>query len=51
MKLINDAVDQVRREEQKERAELKGSRYGWMKNPEDLTRKQIRISDQLHWRA
>jgi transposase len=48
MKLINDAVDEVRREEQKERPELKGSRYVWVKNPETLTRKQIAISDELH---
>jgi transposase len=48
MKLINAAVDEVRREEQKERPELKGSRYVWIKNPEQLTPKQIAISDALH---
>lgn len=48
MKLINDAVTEVRREEQKERPELKGSRLVWVKNPETLTRKQIAISDRLH---
>lgn len=37
MKLINEAVDEVRRQEQQERPELKGSRYVWMKNPEQLT--------------
>lgn len=48
MKLINEAVDQVRRQEQKERPELKGSRYVWIKNPENLTNKQIDLSDALH---
>ena len=32
MKIINDAVDQVRREESKDRPELKGTRYIWLKN-------------------
>jgi len=31
MKVLNDAVDQVRREEIKDRPELKGSRYIWLK--------------------
>jgi len=44
MKLVNEAVDQVRREEQKERLELKKSRYAWLKNPRNLTHKQ---ADQL----
>jgi len=48
MKLINEAVDQVRRQEQKQRPELKGSRYVWIKNPDNLTNKQIAISDALH---
>jgi transposase len=48
MKLINEAVDEVRRQEQKERPELKGSRYVWVKNPDQLTVKQIEISDRLH---
>ena len=29
---MNQAVDEVRREEQKKRPELKGSRYLWLKN-------------------
>jgi len=33
MKIINDAVDHVRREEKKQRPELKHSRYVWLKNP------------------
>lgn len=40
IKIVNDAVDQVRRAEQKERPELKGSRYSWLKNEENLTEKQ-----------
>lgn len=40
MKVINEAVDQVRREEQKREPELKGSRYAWLKNPPNLTTKQ-----------
>ena len=47
MKLINEAVDEVRRQEQRVRPELKGSRYVWVKNPEQLTMKQIEISDRL----
>jgi transposase len=48
MRLLNDAVDEVRRQEQRERPELRGSRYVWIKNPDQLTHKQIEISDQLH---
>ena len=40
MKIINDAVDKVRRQEQKERPELKGTRYVWLKNENNLTHKQ-----------
>ena len=48
MKIINDAVDQVRRAEQKDRPELKKSRYVWLKNPEHLTPKQQAISESLN---
>jgi len=40
MKLLNGAVDEVRRQEQKGRPELKKTRYLWLKNPENLTAKQ-----------
>ena len=40
MKIIGDAVDKVRREEQHQRKELKRSLYIWLKNPENLTIKQ-----------
>lgn len=48
MKIINDAVDQVRREEQKDRPELKKSRYVWLKNPEHLTPKQQAVFESLN---
>ena len=37
MKMLNEAVDQVRREEQRHNAELKKTRYMWLKNPNDLS--------------
>lgn len=40
MKLMNEAIDQVRREEQVHNANLKRTRYIWLKNPENLTEKQ-----------
>lgn len=41
MKLVNEALDAVRREEQKENPLLKGSRYAWLHNPETATKKQV----------
>jgi transposase len=40
MKLIGDAVNDVRRSEVKGRPELKGTRYVWSKNASNLTPKQ-----------
>ncbi|MUV37094.1 Transposase for insertion sequence element IS1557 [Lentibacillus sp. JNUCC-1] len=40
MKLVNEALDQVRREEQATQPELKNSRYVWLKNQGNLTKKQ-----------
>ena len=37
MKLMNEAVDQVRRDEQAQNIILKKTRYIWLKNPENLT--------------
>ena len=37
VKLVNDAVDEVRRAEAKERPELKRSRYLWLKNRRNLS--------------
>ena len=45
MKLINEAVDQVRREEQAHNGNLKKTRYIWLKNPENLTEKQKKELD------
>jgi transposase len=40
MKIINQAVDEVRRQEQRARPELKRSRYIWLKNKDNLTLKE-----------
>ena len=48
MKIINQDVDQVRREEQKECPELKNSRYVWLKNPDHLTLKQQTVLEHLN---
>jgi transposase len=40
MKLMGEAVDRVRREEQRLVVGLKGSRYYWLKNPETLNARQ-----------
>ena len=47
VKLINDAVDAVRRSEQKSRAELKKSRYLWLTNPHNLSQRQRAQLDRL----
>ena len=44
MKLLGEAVDQVRREERKVRPELAGTRYLWLKNPQDL---KVSAADRL----
>ncbi len=41
MKLMNEAIDGVRRAEQSHNALLNKTRYVWLKNPENLTIKQI----------
>ena len=47
VKVVNEAVDQVRREEQKEHPELIRSRYAWLKNPQNLTEKQANKLNSL----
>jgi transposase len=47
MKIVNEAVDKVRREEQKEHPVLKKSRYVWLKNPENLRASQREQLDDL----
>jgi len=40
MKLLGDAVDETRRDEQKEMPQLKKSRYLWLRNERDLSQQQ-----------
>ena len=40
VKIVNDAVDEVRRNETKQNPWLKGTRYLWLKNPGNLSAKQ-----------
>jgi transposase len=47
MKIINDAVDHVRKEERKQRVELKHSRYVWLKNPTNLKASQSELLAKL----
>jgi transposase len=47
IKLLNEAVDQVRRDEQKDRPELKKTRYLWLKNTTNLTSAQRDQRDTL----
>ena len=47
VKLVNDAVDEVRRAEVKDRPELKKSRYLWLKNQRNLTAAQQASLDSL----
>ena len=48
MKVINEALDEVRRIEQKTRPELKKTRFAWLKNPQNLTVKQQGIIEDLN---
>jgi transposase len=45
MKIINEAVDKVRKEEQKKYPELIRTRFLWLQNPQNLSKKQ---SDKLN---
>lgn len=47
MKLLADAIDEVRRAEVKGRTELRGTRYLWTKNAPNLTSKQTSVLDTL----
>ena len=40
LKILNEAVDEVRRQEQQDRPELKRTRYLWLKNPGNLKANQ-----------
>lgn len=46
-KILSDAVDQVRREEQRERPELKRTRYLWLMNPDKLKQHQQAALESL----
>lgn len=48
MKIINEAVDEVRRQEQKDRPELKRTRYIWLKNPANLKLSQTETLKELN---
>ena len=50
VKLINDAVDQVRRAERKVHTLLAGTRYLWLRNPDRLSERQRAILDDLPMR-
>jgi transposase len=47
VKIINDAVDQVRRGEQKRQSLLRGTRYIWLRNPANLSERQQATLDSL----
>lgn len=48
-KVVNDAVDKVRREEVASHEELKKTRYLWLTNWDNLTKTQKRRLDGLSW--
>lgn len=47
-KVVNKALDEVRRMEQKIRPELNKTRFAWLKNPQNLTVKQRGIIEELN---
>ena len=47
VKIINEAVDQVRRAEQKTKGLLRGTRYIWLRNPANLSERQKATLDSL----
>jgi transposase len=49
MKIINTAVDEVRRNEAQENDSLKKTRYIWLKNPRNLTKKQQHKLESLKY--
>ena len=48
LKVINEALDEVRRMEQKTRPELKKTRFAWLKSPQNLTVKQRGVIENLN---
>ena len=51
VKIVNDAVDEVRRTERKTHAELKGTRYIWLRNPDTLSERRRVTLDALPTRT
>lgn len=49
MKIVNEAVDEVRRDENRENKLLKKTRFLWLKNPEKLTTKQKNKLESLKY--
>jgi transposase len=47
VKIINDALDQVRRAEQKQQGVLRGTRYIWLRNPDNLSERQRTTLENL----
>ena len=47
IKAVNEAVDKVRRNEQKSCVDLKNTRYVWLKNEKNLTKSQKETLDRL----
>jgi transposase len=47
VKIVNEAVEQVRRAEQKGQSLLRGTRYIWLRNPATLSERQRAILDAL----
>jgi transposase len=48
IKAVNEALEKIRRRESQDNPILKGSRWGWMKNPSNLNEaEQNRINDAL----
>jgi transposase len=47
VKIVNDAVDQVRRAEQKHQSLLRGTRYIWLRNPANLSERQRATLESL----
>jgi transposase len=47
VKIVNDAVDQVRRAEQKSQIVLRGTRYLWLRNPTNLSDRQCATLESL----
>lgn len=47
VKIINDAVNQVRRAEQKSQIVLRGTRYLWLRNPANLSNRQRAALESL----